>query len=240
VDRSLRLADHLAAHEGQGITNDPIARVDDERSRSTRQRRERHDASVQGFVWTTTSAISGMRTRSVSSSLLAIWWASTSDMAAPTPIGKRVVLLPEPGRTGSVALDLARRLVEAAGGSLTVVSVAPQDTRICCGAGSAIDYNRAVCGTAAVELGQARKLLGPVGERASFKLLVEHKDPPLAAWIAAEGFDVVLLPARRRPLRRAKHPAAEQLRRSTSAEVRVVDAGCGVEDPGAREVRLPV
>jgi hypothetical protein len=138
---------------------------------------------------------------------------------------KRVVVLYEPGRTGSAALDLAGRVVGGDGSALTVVTVAPQDTRICCGAGSAIDYNRAVCDAADAELRQARELLGDVGNRASFRLLVQDKDPPLAAWIAAGGFDVVLLPARRRPLRSAKHPAADQLRKSTSAEVRVVNAG---------------
>jgi hypothetical protein len=59
---------------------------------------------------------------------------------------------------------------------------------------------------------------------------VQDKDPPLAAWIAAGGFDVVLLSARRRPLRRAKHPAADRLGRSTGAEVRIVDAGSSSEE----------
>ena len=139
--------------------------------------------------------------------------------------GKRVLVLYEPGRTGSAALDLAGRLVGGDGSALAVVTVAPQDIRICCGAGSAIDYNRAVCDAADAELRRARELLGHVGNRALLKLLVQDEDPPLAAWIAAGGFDVVLLPARRRPLRSAKHPAADQLRKSTTAEIRVVDAG---------------
>jgi hypothetical protein len=141
--------------------------------------------------------------------------------------GKRVVVLYEPGRTGSAALDLAGRLVGGDSPGLTVVGVAPQDTRMCCGAGSASDYNRAVCEAVDAELRQARELLNDAGNRASLKLLVEGKDPPLAAWIDAAGFDIVLLPARRRPLRSAKHPAADQLRRSTSAEVRIVEARGG-------------
>jgi hypothetical protein len=145
-------------------------------------------------------------------------------------VGKRVVVLYEPGRAGSAALDLAGRIV-GDDGALTVVSVAPQDPRICCGAGSAIDYNRAVCQAAARELRRAREHLGRVGNRASFQLLVQGQDPPLAAWIAAGGYDVVLLPARRRPLRSAKHPAADPLRRSTGAEVRVVDARSSFEEP---------
>jgi hypothetical protein len=136
--------------------------------------------------------------------------------------GQRVVVLYELGRTGSAALDLAGRLVGDDGSGLTVVGVAPHDAPISCGAGSAIDYNRAVREAADDELRRARELLGHAGNRASFKLLVPGEDPPLAAWIDAAGFDVVLLPARRRPLRSAKHPAADQLRRSTSAEVRIV------------------
>jgi hypothetical protein len=147
------------------------------------------------------------------------------------PTGSRVAVLYEPGRSGSAALDLARRLVGDYGSELTVVSVAPQDTRICCGAGSAMDYNRAVREAAGVELRDASELLGREGSRASFKLLVQDKDPPFAAWIAAGDFDVVLLPAHRRPLRKAKHPAAGQLRRLTSAEVYVVDAGSGYDEP---------
>ncbi len=133
-------------------------------------------------------------------------------------------MLYEPGRTGSAALALAGRLVGGDGSVLTVVGVAPRDERICCGAGSAIDYNRAVCEAAGAELRRARELLGSVGNRASFKLLVQGKDLPLAAWIDAAGFDVVLLPARRRSLRGAKHPVADRLRGSTRAEVRVVEA----------------
>jgi hypothetical protein len=137
---------------------------------------------------------------------------------------KRVAVLYEPGRSGSAALGLAGRLVGDDGAVLTVLALAPQDTRICCGAGSAIDYNRAVCEAVEAELQEARELLGDAGNRASFKLLVQDKDPPLAAWIEATGFDIVLLPARRRPLRRARHPAADQLHRLTSAEVRVIEA----------------
>ena len=77
----------------------------------------------------------------------------------------------------------------------------------------------------------SRDTLQELSRGRGFKLLVQDKDPPLAAWIAAGGFDVVLLPARRRPLRSAKHPAADQLRKSTSAEVHVVDAGYSFEEP---------
>jgi hypothetical protein len=157
----------------------------------------------------------------------------SADSDAVRSVGSRVVVLYEPGRSGLAALDLARRLVLAEGCMLTVVAVAPQDARMCCGAGSAVDYNRAVRDAADCELQDACELLGPVGKRASFRLLVQDKDPPLTAWVAGGEFDLVLLPARKRPLRREKHPAADQLCRSTGAEVRVVDAGSSFEQPSA-------
>jgi hypothetical protein len=55
------------------------------------------------------------------------------------------------------------------------------------------------------------------------ELLAEGTDPPLHEWVARAGVDLVLLPARHRPLRSAKHPAAAALRRSTAAEVRIVE-----------------
>ena len=61
-------------------------------------------------------------------------------------------------------------------------------------------------------------------DRADFELLTEGADPPLHEWVTRTGADVVLLPSRRRPLRSAKHPAAAELRRSTAAEIRIVDA----------------
>jgi hypothetical protein len=164
---------------------------------------------------------------------------STRSDAVPSA-GSRVVVLYEPGRCGSAALDLARRLVADDGSALTVVTVAPQDSRICCGAGSAMDYNRAVCEAADDDLREAHELLGPVADQALMKVLVEGKDPPLVTWIAAGDFDLVLLPARRRPLRRAKHPEADELRRLTSAEVRVVDAGSSLEEPGAEALARPL
>jgi hypothetical protein len=94
-----------------------------------------------------------------------------------------------------------------------------------------------VCEAADAELRAACQLLGPVGNRAVFTLLVQDKDPPLADWIASGCFDIVLLPARRRPRRRTKHPAADQVRRSTRAEVRVVEAGSNFEGPGVETPR---
>lgn len=103
--------------------------------------------------------------------------------------------------------------------------------RICCGAGWAIDYKRPVCEAAGAPLRRACVLLGHGRNRAWFKLLVEASDPPVTAWITAGGFDVVPHPARRRPLGGAKHRAADELRRSTSAEVRIIDARQSFGEP---------
>ena len=151
-----------------------------------------------------------------------------------------MVVLYEPGRAGSAALDLAGRLVDDDSPALTVVGVAPQHARICCAAGSASDYNQAVYDAVHADLRHARQQLNDAGNRASLKLLVHDKDPPLAAWINAAGFDIVLLPARRRPLRSAKHPAADQLRKSTSAEVRIVEARPKLRGVPRGELGLPL
>jgi universal stress protein family protein len=150
---------------------------------------------------------------------------------APTPItalppsgleGKRILVLFEPGRAGTAAIDCARRLAENDQSTVTVVSVVPQAaTGSRCG-GSALEYNTMLRETAASELEHARERLGEMADRTAFELLVEGADPPLEAWSVAAGFDLILLPARRRPLRAPTHGAAAALRR-TGAEVRVVD-----------------
>jgi hypothetical protein len=128
----------------------------------------------------------------------------------------------EPARAGVAVLALARRLVEQEHAALTVVSTAPQaPSGPRCG-GSAVQYNRAVCEAVADELEQARARLGDAADHATFKMLVEGVDPPLERWSEAGGFDVILLPARRRPLRSLKHPVAARLKRQTDAEVRIV------------------
>jgi hypothetical protein len=73
------------------------------------------------------------------------------------------------------------------------------------------------------DLEQARKRLGEIGTEASYRLLIEGKEPSLTQFAADGGFDLVLLPARRRLLRAARHPAAPRLRLAgAGAEVRVV------------------
>ena len=135
--------------------------------------------------------------------------------------GQRVLALYEPGRSGAAALAEAGRLIETASAELTVVASAPQDTapRRCTVYTDA--YNRCVREEAAGWLGEARRLLGAYGERTRYALLVGGRDPPLEAWAAGRGFDLVLLPAHR-VLGRSRHPAARRLRSATGAEIRVV------------------
>ena len=135
--------------------------------------------------------------------------------------GRRVVVLFEPGRRGEAAL---REAVEesAAGGELTVVTLAPQARAggcLRCRAGLA-GYNCAVREEAHLELHQASELLGRAADRATFKVLLERRDPALAAWVAEQLFDLVILPARRLPPR--GHRLARALRRAHAADVRVV------------------
>jgi hypothetical protein len=145
---------------------------------------------------------------------------------APMLARRRVLALSEPGRRGSAAVDVARDFVAADPGVLTVLSVAPQDTAArcgrCCGSNPTA-FNRAVAEATAEELHEARSRLGQIAESVTFTMLVEGVDPPLADWVAAQKFELVLLPARRRLLGGAGHPEAERLRAKTSAEVRVVD-----------------
>jgi hypothetical protein len=64
--------------------------------------------------------------------------------------------------------------------------------------------------------------LGEFAVRASFELLIERASPSLDEFAAADGFDLLLLPARRRPLRAPGHPAAERLRLATGAELQII------------------
>ncbi len=137
---------------------------------------------------------------------------------------RHVLVLFEPGRAGAAAVTLARELAERDDATVTVLGVvptAPSGSR--CG-NSATLYNLVVRDAVAQELDAARQPLAEIGARAAFTLLVDGTDPPLHEWVNRDGVDLVLLPARRRPLRSAKHPAAAALRRHTRAEVRIVEA----------------
>jgi hypothetical protein len=139
--------------------------------------------------------------------------------------GKRVLVVYEPGRGGAAVLELARELVEYQGATLTVVSVAPQGVSGARCGNSALDYNLAIQDFVAADLDHARASLREFGARASYELLIERVSPSLDEFVVTGGFDLVLLPARRRLMRAPGHPAAERLRRATGAEVRVMEGG---------------
>jgi Universal stress protein family len=147
--------------------------------------------------------------------------SGTADLASG---GRRVLVLYERGATGSQAIDQARELIQAEGGQLTVVTIAPRDTRVRGTGVSARDYNDAVRDSAQRDLDDARRMLGPLAERIVFEIVVEVGNTSLAGWAADRAFDIILLPARRGLFSRRAHPLASILRKSTAAEVRVVGA----------------
>jgi hypothetical protein len=135
-----------------------------------------------------------------------------------------VLVLFEPGRAGAAALDMARDVSEREHATVTVLAVvpeAPSGSR--CG-NSAKEYNEIVRESVARDLDQARGQLASIADWATFELLRDGIDPPLQDWVTGAGVDLVLLPARRRPLLSTKHPAATALLRNTPAEVRIVES----------------
>ena len=135
---------------------------------------------------------------------------------------ERVLVLCEHGRAGAAVIDLARELAELERATLTVVAVAPRaPSGARCG-NSAVEYNEAIADSVARDLDRARERLGGAAERAAFILLVDGADQTLAQLAQSGGFDLVLLPARRRPLRSAGHPQASRLQRVPGAEIRIV------------------
>jgi nucleotide-binding universal stress UspA family protein len=136
--------------------------------------------------------------------------------------GKRVLAVFEPGRGGAAVIERARELVERQGATLTVISVAPQGVSGARCGNSALDYNLALQDSVAEDLDQARAWLGEFGTRTSYELLIERVSPSLDEFAASGSFDLVLLPARRRPLRKPGHPAAKRLQLTTGAEIQVI------------------
>jgi nucleotide-binding universal stress UspA family protein len=153
---------------------------------------------------------------------------------------ERVLVLCEHGRAGAAAIDFARELAEDEHVAVTVVGVAPQaPSGSRCG-NSAIEFNDAVADSVVQDLEQAREQLGRAAERACFRLLVEGVAPSLAQFAAEGRFDLVLLPAHRRPLRAAYHPQARRLGQVPGAEIRIVDRrGVGAGGSG-RPPRAPL
>lgn len=135
----------------------------------------------------------------------------------------RVAVVLEPGRSGAAALTQATALAASPDAELTVVAVAPKAVGCrCCGGPSPYAYNCAVRDDVAQDLHDAVARLDGGARDIKVKLLVEGRDPPLEEWVVQSRVDLVLLPARWRPLRRRDHPAAPVLRRLTDATVRVV------------------
>ena len=136
---------------------------------------------------------------------------------------ERVLVLCEHSRAGTAAIEFARELAENEHVSVTVVGVAPQaPSGSRCG-NSATEFNDAVADSVVQDLERARAQLGPVAERACFRLLVEGVPPSLSQLATDGGFDLVLLPAHRRPMRAAYHPEAKRLEQVPGAEIRIVD-----------------
>lgn len=142
--------------------------------------------------------------------------------AASEQVPRRVAVVVEAGRRGTAALAYAAALVAERPTELTVLVLAPQEPPPrCCGA-SPDAYNCAVIDQVSAELHDAARQLGGAGDGARFRMLIEGRDPPLATWVAQNGIELVLLPARRRGLRSPRHPQARRIRRQAPAEVRVV------------------
>ena len=136
---------------------------------------------------------------------------------------ERVLVLCEHGRAGAAAIRLARELVEDEHVAVTIVGVAPQaPSGPRCG-NSAIEFNEAVADSVVQDLEQARAQLGRAADHASFRLLVDGVPPSLEEFAVDGRFDLVLLPARRRPLRVSHHPQAKRLGQVPGAEIRIVD-----------------
>jgi nucleotide-binding universal stress UspA family protein len=145
---------------------------------------------------------------------------------------ERVLVLYEQSRAGAATIDVARELVEHANAALTVVAVAPQaPSGPRCG-NSAIEYNEVLADSVARDLEKARERLGPAAERARFVLLIEGAEPSLAQFAGDGGFDLVLLPAHRRPLRSgAHHPEAARVKLTAGAEIRIVERASRQRSP---------
>lgn len=135
---------------------------------------------------------------------------------------ERVLVLFESGRGGGSALAVGRELALEHAARLTVVCVAPQAASGARCGNSALDFNRAIADDAARDLDLACERLASAGVGATYKLLVEGKDPTLPEFASEREFDLVLLPARRRLLGGHRHPEAARVSRACGVAVRVV------------------
>jgi Universal stress protein family len=126
----------------------------------------------------------------------------------------------ERGGAGEAVLREAAELA-GAGREVSVLTLAPQSRSPLWGrAGGTGPYNVAVLEEAAVELDEAREMLGSVAVRAKFEVLSGSPQPPLASWVTKHGVGLVVLPHQR--LTPGGNLFARSLRNKTSAEVRLV------------------
>jgi hypothetical protein len=126
----------------------------------------------------------------------------------------------ERGDAGTAALCEAAELANA-GHDVSVVTLAPQGGPPRWGRASGTGpYNVAIQEEAAIELQEARELLGSVAGLASFEVLTGCPQPPLASWVAQHEVGLVLLPYHR--LTPGGNLFAKRLRNNTSAEVRLI------------------
>jgi len=126
----------------------------------------------------------------------------------------------ERGEAGAAVLREAAELANA-GHEVSVVTLAPQARSPLWGrAGGTGPYNAAVQEEAAIELEEAREILGSVADRATFEVLSGSPQPPLASWVEQHGVGLVVLPYHR--LTPGGNLFARRLRNKTSAEVRLV------------------
>jgi hypothetical protein len=133
---------------------------------------------------------------------------------------RRILVVYAAGDGGERALARGAEAVGESGAELTVVALAPQDTRPAhCVVGTPA-YNEAVRDEAAGELERAQGLLGALEPPARFKLLIGGRDPDLAAWARVQAFELILLPGGGGLLGSGARRLARGLRRGTRSEVR--------------------
>jgi hypothetical protein len=126
----------------------------------------------------------------------------------------------ERGESGESVLREAAELA-GAGREVSVLTLAPQSRSPLWGRASGTGpYNEAVLEEAAIELDEAREILGSVAGRASFEVLSGSPQPHLASWVTEHRVALVVLPHHR--LAPGGNLYARSLRKKTSAEVRLV------------------
>lgn len=124
------------------------------------------------------------------------------------------------GVAGEAVLREAAELA-GAGREVSVLTLAPQSRSPLWGRASGTGpYNVAMLEEAAIELDEARQILGSVASRANFEVLSGSPQPPLASWVTEHRVGLVVLPHHR--LTPGGNLFAKSLRKKTSAEVRLV------------------